>query len=221
MKILKFGGTSVGTPESIRSVKRIVDATEHPVIVVVSALGGVTDRLIALSQQAAAGDTAYQDGVDALRQRHHDMVEAVIAPERRQQLLTTVDSLLGELRSILHGVCLIQDLTPKTADAIVSYGERLSSLICTALIDGARHFDSRQFIKTVRQGEKHIVDFETTNRLVRETFAERCAVSIVGGFIASDAQSGVTTNLGRGGSDYTASIMPRRWMPKRLKSGPT
>ena len=207
MKILKFGGTSVGTPESIRSVKRIVDATEHPVIVVVSALGGVTDRLIALSQQAAAGDTAYQDGVDALRQRHHDMVEAVIAPERRHQLLTTVDSLLGELRSILHGVCLIQDLTPKTADAIVSYGERLSSLICTALIDGARHFDSRQFIKTVRQGEKHIVDFETTNRLVRETFAERCAVSIVGGFIASDAQSGVTTNLGRGGSDYTASII--------------
>lgn len=207
MKILKFGGTSVGTPESLRNVKRIIDATDHPAIVVVSALSGVTDRLIALSRQAASGDADYQTGVEELRRRHHEMVEAVIEPDIRPGLLVDIDGLLGELRSILHGICLIQDLTPKTADAIVAYGERISSLICAALIEGARHFDSRMFIKTTRQGEKHIVDFETTNRLIRETFAERCTVAVCGGFIASDTATGVTTNLGRGGSDYTAAII--------------
>ena len=207
MKILKFGGTSVGTAESIGNVKRIVEATEHPVIVVVSALGGVTDRLIALSRMAAGGDEGWRGGVDELQQRHHDMARAVVPQQRRPGLLAAIDGLTDELRSILHGVCLIQDLTPKTADAIVSYGERLSSLLCTALFDGARHFDARRFIKTARQDGKRIVDFETTNRLIRETFAERCPIAVTGGFIASDATSGVTTNLGRGGSDYTAAIL--------------
>ena len=135
MKILKFGGTSVGTAESIGNVKRIVEATEHPVIVVVSALGGVTDRLIALSRMAAGGDEGWRGGVDELQQRHHDMARAVVPQQRRPGLLAAIDGLTDELRSILHGVCLIQDLTPKTADAIVSYGERLSSLLCTALFD--------------------------------------------------------------------------------------
>lgn len=207
MKVLKFGGSSVGTPESIRNVKHIVERADDCVIVVVSALGGVTDQLIALSRQAATGDAGYYAEVDRLQRRHHDMVAAVIPTDRRTALLSDVDALCDELRSILHGVYLIQDLTPKTADAIVAYGERLSSRLVAALIDGARHCDSRRFIKTYRQADKHLVDFEQTNRLVREAFAERQPVSVCGGFIATDGETGVTTNLGRGGSDYTASII--------------
>ncbi len=207
MKVLKFGGSSVGTAESINNVKQIIEQTGNPVVVVVSALGGVTDKLIALSSMAAVSDKSYKAEVEALRERHHEMVRAVIPSSAQPTLLSDLDVLVDELRSILHGVCLIQELTPKTADAIVAYGERLSSLICAALIPGARHYDSRTFIKTVRQAGKHVVDFESTNRLVSETFAERHPVTIVGGFIATDLNTGVTTNLGRGGSDYTAAII--------------
>ena len=207
MKILKFGGSSVGTPQSIYQVKRIVESTSRPVVVVVSALGGVTDQLIRLTSQAAAGQTAYLDELEALAQRHRDMVAAVIPAGRRDALHAQLDALLTELRSILHGVCLIQDLTPKTADAIVAYGERLSSLIVTQLIDGAQHFDARHIIKTFRQGEKHLVDFKQTHACIAETLADLPSVAVMGGFIASDAATGITTNLGRGGSDYTAAIL--------------
>ncbi len=207
MKVLKFGGSSVGTARSLTNVKQIVEATDRPVIVVVSALGGVTDRLIAVSQLAARGETDYREEVENLRLRHEQLIADVIAPERRPHLIGQTEALFEELRSILHGVSLIQDLTRKTADAIVAYGERLSSLICAALIEGARHHDSRNFIKTIVQGDKHLVDFDATNALVRETFAEEIPVAVVGGFISSDLENGVTTNLGRGGSDYTAAII--------------
>ncbi len=207
MKVLKFGGSSVGTARSLTNVKQIVEATDRPVIVVVSALGGVTDRLIAVSQLAARGETDYREEVENLRLRHEQLIADVIAPERRPHLIRQTEALFEELRSILHGVSLIQDLTRKTADAIVAYGERLSSLICAALIEGARHYDSRNFIKTLVQGDKHLVDFDATNALVRETFAEEIPVTVVGGFISSDLENGVTTNLGRGGSDYTAAII--------------
>lgn len=207
MKVLKFGGSSVGTAKSIESVRNIVEAAPRPVIVIVSALGGVTDRLIAMSRQAAGGDGGWQAEADALALRHERLIAEVIAPERQEELLRQVDGLMDELRSILHGVYLIQDLTRKTADAIVAYGERLSSLICAALLPDARHYDSRRFIKTVDQGGLRIVDFETTNRLVRETFPHPEGVAVAGGFIATDRDSGVTTNLGRGGSDYTAAIV--------------
>ena len=207
MKVLKFGGSSVGTAKSISNVKRIVESTEQPVIVVVSALGGVTDKLIAVSKQAAESDAAYRAEVDGLQARHHQLIADVVPANRQTRLIEEIDALFEEMRSILHGVFLIQDLTPKISDAIVAYGERLSSLICAALINGARHYDSRRFIKTTLQGSKRLVDFEATNRLIRETFAERCPVAVMGGFIATDVQSGRTTNLGRGGSDYTASII--------------
>ena len=207
MKVLKFGGSSVGTAKSISNVKRIVESTDQPVIVVVSALGGVTDQLIAVSQQAAACDAVYRTEVDNLQTRHHQLIADVVPANRQAKLIEQIDALFEEMRSILHGVFLIQDLTPKTSDAIVAYGERLSSLICAALINGARHYDSRAFIKTTLKETQRLVDFETTNRLIRETFAERCPVAVMGGFIATDVKSGRTTNLGRGGSDYTASII--------------
>ncbi len=207
MKILKFGGSSVGTTSAISQVKKIVETTQGDVIVVVSALSGVTDGLIDLSRRAAAGDKDYTAALAALQERHHQMIRDVILSERQSALLERIDALIEELRSILHGVFLIQDLTRKTADAIVAYGERLSSLICAELIEGAVHYDSRLFTKTLKQGDKHVVDFEATNPLVCETFATHARVSVVGGFIATDSQTGVTTNLGRGGSDYTAAII--------------
>ena len=207
MKVLKFGGSSVGDASAILKVKNIVEHTDQPVLVVVSALRGVTDQLIRMTEQASQGNSAYVAELDALTMRHHQMVVDVIPAQRQGELLEQLDQLLSELRSILHGVCLIQDLTPKISDAIVAYGERLSSLIVAALINGAVHTDSRQFIRTLEQGGKHAADFEETNRLVREHFAERRPCVVMGGFIASDAQTGVTTNLGRGGSDYTAALV--------------
>ncbi len=208
MKVLKFGGTSVGFVESILSLKNIVEAEQGETIVVVSALGGITDKLIAASKTAFAGDKTYADELAAIRKRHHDMVETVIEGKDRQQtLLTNIDSLLDELQSICYGVFLIRDLSPKTQSAIVSYGERLSSLIVTELINGAKWYDSRSFIKTVEKHGKHVLDSELTRALVGEAFKDRPKVAIVPGFISSDKDTGEVTNLGRGGSDYTASII--------------
>ena len=217
MKVLKFGGSSVGTSQNILNVRRIVEGTDRPVIVVVSALGGVTDTLIRLGRMAAAADYGYRAVLDEMVERHHRMVAEVIAADKQAALTARLDALFDELRSILQGLSLLQDLTPKTADAIVAYGERLSSLIAAALIPEARHYDSRTFIRTRRQGNGHIVDFDETRRLVRETFAERCPVSVVGGFIASDVETGQTTNLGRGGSDYTAAIIAAALRAKALE----
>ena len=207
MKVLKFGGSSVGDAAAILKVKNIVEQSERPVLVVVSALRGVTDQLLHMTDQASAGNAAYVSELDTLTVRHHQLIVDVVPAMRQSEVMEQIDHLLSELRSILHGVCLIQDLTPKISDAIVAYGERLSSLIVAALIDGAVHTDSRQFIRTLHKGEKHAVDFEETNRLIREHFAERRPCVVMGGFIASDAETGVTTNLGRGGSDYTASLL--------------
>ena len=190
------------------SLKKIVEAEQGETIVVVSALGGITDKLIATSKNAFDGDKAYVDELAAIRKRHHDMVEAVIEGKDKQQtLLTKIDSLLDELQSIYYGVFLIRDLSPKTQAAIVSYGERLSSLIVTELINGAKWYDSRSFIKTVEKRGKHVLDSELTRSLVCETFKDRPKIAVVPGFISSDKHTGEVTNLGRGGSDYTASII--------------
>ena len=208
MKVLKFGGTSVGSAESILNVKRIVEAQKEPVIVVVSALGGLTDKLIQTSQLAVSGDVGYLTSYAEMAERHHTMIDAVIpAGAKRDALIRIVDGLLEELRSIYQGVYLIRDLSPKTQAAIVSYGERLSSHIVATLISGAQLYDSREFIKTEVKGGRSLLASERTNRLVRETWKTLPQVSVVPGFISTDAESGEITNLGRGGSDYTASII--------------
>ena len=208
MKVLKFGGTSVGSVESILSVKQIVEKQEESVIVVVSALCGITDKLIKTGFMAVEGDSAYQMSFGEIKVRHEEMIDAIIpAGEKREKLLVVVGELLEELRSIYQGVYLIRDLSPKTKAAIVSYGERISSQIVAALIDGAEWFDSREFIKTEFKAGKNRLVIKQTNKLVRDTFQQVPKVSVVGGFISSDAESGEVTNLGRGGSDYTASII--------------
>ena len=208
MKVMKFGGTSVGSVDSILSVKRIVEAQQEPVIVVVSALGGITDQLIRTGKMAVDGDPLYQKSFWEIAQRHEDMINAVIEDGKvRRALLAIVHDLLEELRSIYQGVYLIHDLSPKTLAAIVSYGERISSRIVAALVKDAEWYDSRSFIKTEVKGGKNCLATELTNRLVKDNWQTIPKVSLVGGFISSDAESGEVTNLGRGGSDYTASII--------------
>lgn len=208
MKVLKFGGSSVGSVNSILSVKKIVEAVKEPVIVVVSALGGITDKLIHTSQMAADGNPAYEKEYREILNRHIEMVYTVIpAGEPRSILLDQVNELLNELKDIFQGIYLIRDLSSKTSATIVSYGERLSSIIAATLIEGAVWYDSRTFIKTEKKHSRHILDSELTNRLIKETFKELPKVALVPGFISSDKNSGEITNLGRGGSDYTASII--------------
>ena len=210
MKVLKFGGTSVGSVKSILSLKSIVEkeAKKQPVVVVVSALGGITDKLIETAQIALKGDERWKDEFDAIVDRHHNMIDAVITDIKDQEILFgKVDALLEQLRSIYFGVFLIHDLSRKTHDAIVSYGERLSSNIVATLIRGSKRMNSRDFIRTERKNRKNTLDTALTYRLVKETFADAPRVSVVPGFIARDRDSHETTNLGRGGSDYTAAII--------------
>ncbi|WP_314379865.1 bifunctional aspartate kinase/homoserine dehydrogenase I [Segatella buccae] len=210
MKVLKFGGTSVGSVKSILSLKKIVEneAKHQPVVVVVSALGGITDKLIATSKLALKHDDGWKTEFDDMVDRHHKMIDTIITDtKKRENLFNTVDALFEQLRSIYFGVYLIHDLSEKTQDAIVSYGERLSSNIVATLIGGAKWYDARNFIKTERKNGKHVLDNELTNKLVSDTFDNLPRVSLVPGFISRDRDTDETTNLGRGGSDYTAAIL--------------
>ena len=217
MKVLKFGGTSVGTVESILSVKKIVEAVEEPVIVVVSALGGITDKLLNTAAMAAKGDVGYEKEYSEIVTRHLDVIQGVIPNQnQRIEVQKQVMSLLDELGNIYKGVYLINDLSAKTSDTIVSYGERISSLIVSNVIKEAKLFDARKFIKTIKQFNKHIVDFELTNKLIEETFNPLPKVALVPGFISSSIE-GEITNLGRGGSDYTASILATALNARRLE----
>ena len=210
MKVLKFGGTSVGSVKSILSLKHIVEneARRQPIVVVVSALGGITDKLIATAQQAVGGDEAWKNSFEEMVARHHKMIDTIITNTiDRENLFNKVDALFDQLRSIYFGVYLIRDLSRKTQDAIVSYGERLSSNIVSSLVRGSSWKDSRDFIKTEFSHEKNTLDSLLTNQLVREAFADMPRVTILPGFISCDRDTGETTNLGRGGSDYTAAII--------------
>ena len=210
MKVLKFGGTSVGSVKSILCLKRIVEreARRQPVVVVVSALGGITDKLLSTAQLALCGDDRYKEEFDAMVARHHKMIDTIITePKKREDLFNAVDALFEQLKSIYYGVYLIHDLSEKTQNAIVSYGERLSSNITAALIKNAKLFDAREFIKTEHKNNKNVLDSELTSRMVYDAFKELPKISVVPGFISRDEHTGETTNLGRGGSDYTAAII--------------
>ncbi len=207
---MKFGGTSVGSVKSILSLRNIVEreARRQPVVVVVSALGGITDKLLQTAQLALDGDERYKSEMKAIADRHHQMIDTIINdPKTREDLFNTVDSLLEQLESIYKGVFLIRDLSEKTQNAIVSYGERLSSHIVAALIKGAKRYNSRKFILTEHKNGRHTLMAQKTEQLVKETLTDMPRVAVVPGFISSDMATGETTNLGRGGSDYTAAII--------------
>ena len=212
MKVMKFGGTSVGSVKSILSLKEIVEteARTQPVIVVVSALDGITDKLIATSQMAKQGDEHYREEFDAMVKRHHQMIDTIITDDKKRvDLFNNVDQLFDQLKSIFYGVYLIHDLSRKTEDTIVSYGERLSSHIVAAMVKNGIRMNARDFIRTEKKQGKHVIDADLTTQLVKETFKElnNNLIYVVPGFVARDRDSHETTNLGRGGSDYTASII--------------
>lgn len=208
MKVLKFGGTSVGSVQSLTNVKNIIEGrADERLIVVVSALGGVTDMLINMANKALDSHAACALDMDEVSRRHYVIIDSLVPQVNRMQVKSRIGEMLSELDNIYRGVSLIKDLSKKTLDIIVSYGERMSSTIIASIIEGIKLYDSRQFIRTVNNNGKDVLDDVETARLIAEAFAgatER--VSLVPGFISSD-HNGIITNLGRGGSDYTAAIL--------------
>ncbi len=208
MKVLKFGGSSVGTPESIRIVKDILEQRNETLIVVVSAFGGVTDSLIRTAQKAASREASYKDDYESIASRHLETINELLKGTKKEETAKSlVTPLLRQLNDLYSGLYLVGDLSDKTLDTIASYGERMSSLIISQFIDGSKWLDARSFIKTGKKHSQHLVDNNLTNTLIRNTFRDLPQVTVVPGFIASDGKTGDTTNLGRGGSDYTAALI--------------
>ena len=208
MKVLKFGGTSVGSVESIRQIQHIISNQSDDCIVVVSALSGITDQLLKAAHLALQAEDTYMEVYQSIRQRHLDMVNTLIDNTTvRQMLLHELESILDELRSILFGVHLVNDLSEKTEAAIVSYGERMSSRIVTAALPGAVRKNALQFIRTEHKQGQILLNTKLTEQLICEAFSPMPHLSVCPGFISKDSKTEEITNLGRGGSDYTASIL--------------
>ncbi len=210
MKVLKFGGSSIATPERIKSVIAIVK-TYLPVeiTVVFSAFGGVTDQLIQVSQLALSGNADYKNVLQKLEERHLDAVRSLIRIEKQSGILAQVKIQFNELAEMLHGVFLVKERTLRTLDYVMSFGERVSAYtISEAFIDqgiAAEYLDARNVIRTNNQFGNALVDFSTTDLLIRDYFQQHSSLQIITGFIAT-SETGETTTLGRSGSDYTAAI---------------
>lgn len=206
MKVLKFGGTSVGSAENIQRVKDILLRQEDDMIVVVSALGGITDKILSAAKMAAIGTGYFQAELTEINTRHFTTIENLFSGNQQAEVKEKVGLMLEELGRIIHGVSLIGELTPKTLDKIVGFGERLSSLIISEYIVGSKWFDSSKLIRTNSDFGKAIVNFPITNKLIQDAFAGFSGIAIVPGFISGNEADEYTT-LGRGGSDYTGAIM--------------
>jgi aspartokinase/homoserine dehydrogenase 1 len=213
MKVLKFGGTSVGTVDSIKQVIGIIEdnlTKGEQITVVFSAMGGVTNRLIEIGKMAATGNAEYIEFLKVVEERHFAIVRGLIHVKHQSSTFAAVRGLYNELSDILRGVSWIRELSERTLDLIMSFGERLSTLVITEILKSrgvnAEFCDARQIIHTNAVYGMGDVDFEITNRQILEYFAKTSSLLCVTGFIAS-TQDGITTTLGRGGSDYTASIL--------------
>lgn len=205
MKVLKFGGTSVGSAENIERVKEILMGQDDDVIVVVSAFGGITDKILSAAKMAAIGTGYFQAELTEINTRHFDTIEKLFSGEKQILVKANTQVLLDELGRIVQGVSLIGELTPKTLDKIAGFGERLSSLIISEYIPEARWFDSGELIRTNSDFGKAIVNFEITNRQIQTAFESFSGIALVPGFISSN-EAGEYTTLGRGGSDYSGAI---------------
>jgi bifunctional aspartokinase / homoserine dehydrogenase 1 len=211
MKILKFGGSSVANAERIQKVLKLVseNSKQERIAVVVSAFQGVTDQLIEIGKKASNGDASYLEGLSALKDRHQGTIQGLI-PDKSAEFQKEIDSRFKELEDVLHGVYLIRELSLRTLDVIMSFGELFSARIST---EGARNagliaefLDTRSIIKTDSRFGSARVLFDVTNSAIQRYFENNSALQIATGFIASTVRE-ETTTLGRGGSDYTASIL--------------
>lgn len=209
MKVLKFGGTSVGTVESLKNVKKIVEEIEGKAVIVVSALGGLTDKLISTAKTAAAGDVEWQKESHSISLRHYEIIEEMIPTEKREDVKREIQILLSELKRNYEGVYLLRALPEKVLDVIVSFGERMSSIIVAGMIENGIRYYSPDFIKTEKWYGKNIADRKLTDNLIKETLESigENEKAIVPGFISTDNSTGEITNLGRGGSDYTGALI--------------
>ncbi len=203
MKVLKFGGTSVGSAENIKRVKEIVQSQKDDVIVVVSALGGITDKILSAAQNASAGTSDFHTELTEIKRKHDKVIDKLFY--KADSIKYIVEELLDELEQILTGITLVGELTAKTLDRIVGIGERISSNIVAQFI-GVERKDSSEFIRTDSNFGKAIVDFNITNKNIQDTFHDFKGVAVVPGFISKNCKGEFTT-IGRGGSDYTAAII--------------
>ncbi len=210
---MKFGGTSVGSIESLLNLRNIVTAEKKPVIVVVSAMGGFTNQLLAMCEQAQQRDISCLDTLEAARKRHHDAIDGVVIESMRNEVHATIDRFIDESLKPYYLALATNPHMPieeieRVCDAIVAHGEILSSAIVAGMFeDGIPHL-SLNFMRTVADGSGRVLDWDETSRLVQEDFASLDnGVHVVQGFISRDKDSGAVTNLGRGGSDYTAAIL--------------
>ena len=213
MKVLKFGGTSVGSAQSLRNVKQIVENCNEHVIVVVSALGGVTNQLLEMTRLACAHDESYQQILQDMRQRHLDVIKEVVAPQLQERCNFIITQFIDDTLSGLYSCLYINHDLPEAeirrlSDGIVAHGEIMSSAIVASLIDGAVPFYSPEVIKTNDIDGKHALNPGLTDQLIKEKLGSIDSKCIVmQGFIAKDTETGDFTNLGRGGSDFTAAIV--------------
>lgn len=209
MKVLKFGGTSVGTVDSLNNVKKIVDAIPGKAIIVVSALGGLTDKLIATAGLAAKEMESWQHEMKLIRERHFNIIENVVPDMFKDEVLTKVSQLLDDLERNYQGIYLLRTLPEPILDIIVSFGERISSLIVAAMVKNGKRYYSPDFIKTEKWYGKNVANRKLTENLIQETFSlmGEDEKAIVPGFISSDSSTSNITNLGRGGSDYTGALI--------------
>lgn len=207
MKVLKFGGSSVGTPERIRVVKKIIESASFPAVVVISAFHGVTDQLNQVSLSASQRKEEYKEMLNKLIYKHKDYTRNLISNQVKQEsVLKTIDDLFDELIETLNGIYLLRELSRHANDQVSGFGERLSSLIISNLFDNATLLDSREFIKTDDKFGNAIVDQNLTEALIIEKVGCENGLVIVPGYIASTINNDPTT-LGRGGSDYTAALI--------------
>lgn len=203
MKVLKFGGTSVGSAANIKKVKAVVDTQTDDVIVVVSALGGITDKILTAAKKAAQGAENFHEELNEIQQKHKETIHQLF--NGNGSITYIVDELLEELGQILTGITLVGELTSKTLDRIAGIGERISSYIVAQFL-GAVRKDSSEFIQTDSNFGKATVNFELSNKKIQEAFAGFKGVAVVPGFISKN-EKGEFTTLGRGGSDFTAAII--------------
>ena len=210
MLVIKFGGTSVASAESLTLVKEIISKKPLPLVVVVSALGGITNQLIEGGHLAKSGDEAYTKIFDQIEQRHLETIKELISLKSQGKTLSKIKILLNELEDIYRGVFLVRELSNKTSDRIVSFGETFSSLIINDfLIDRglkSQLADPKKFIQTDSHFGCANVNFEVTRNATKAYFSNYSGIWVCPGFVAANAE-GETTTLGRGGSDYTASII--------------
>ena len=209
MKVLKFGGTSVGTVESLRNVKKIVESIPDKSIIVVSALGGLTDKLISTAEMAAKGDGEWLNEMERIKTRHFHIIENVVPDTSKDDIKNKVADELNALQRNYEGVFLLRSLPTKVLDTIVSFGERISSIIIAAMVKNGKRYYSPDFIKTEKWYGKNIADRKQTDSLIKKAFSGLKAKekAIVPGFISTDSTTGIITNLGRGGSDYTGALI--------------